>query len=118
MYAWSLLLHSANTNTTFSVFSGYDKQLLAYSQNTYKNDEHAETNLLFQQCLTVLKGRYYDKIGFGIIYWPKKNYVQNKFFINLLKNFSESRRLAESGSRFSITNISANSKPKAERFER
>ncbi len=31
---------------------------------------------------------------------------------------SPTRRLAESGSRFSITNISANSKPKAERLER
>jgi hypothetical protein len=29
----------------------------------------------------------------------------------------ESRQLAESGSRFSITNISANAKPKSERLE-
>ncbi len=31
---------------------------------------------------------------------------------------SSTSRLAESGSRFSITNISANSKPKAERLKR
>jgi hypothetical protein len=37
------------------------------------------------------------------------------FLLNIQKPTS---RLGESGSRFSITNISANSKPKAERLER
>jgi hypothetical protein len=43
---WRILQTLLNT---FGVFSDFDKTLLAYSRNTQKNYEYADTNLHFKR---------------------------------------------------------------------
>jgi hypothetical protein len=43
--------------------------------------KYAERNLHLQQCLATLKGQYFQKNVYGIIYSPKKN--------NFILNYSE-----------------------------
>jgi hypothetical protein len=62
-----------NTFRLFSIFSIILKILR-------KNGEYAEINFYFQQCLTMLKGKYFEEIEWGIINWPTMNKLQINFF--------------------------------------
>ncbi len=44
--------------------------------------------MLFQQCLTILKGQYFEKIGLGIINWPGEISYNSDFSIIFKKVLS------------------------------
>ena len=76
---------------TFCVFSEYAQILSAQSpqvpksfprilQLRRKNEECAERNFSFQQCLGTLKGQYFKKTEWGVICLLRRNSLKIKFF--------------------------------------
>ncbi len=75
---------------SFGVWEEYGKILLAFSSYALKyfprihrirkkNGEYAENFFYLQQCLTKLKGQYFEKIEWGIINWPIR-WTNYKFY--------------------------------------
>jgi hypothetical protein len=50
-----------------------------------KNEECAERNFSFQQCLGALKGQHFEKIEWGVINLPRMNSLKIKIFWLSLK---------------------------------
>ncbi len=76
---------------TFCVISEYAQILSAQSPQVLKsfpgilrlrrkNEEYAERNSRFQQCLGTLKGQYFKKIEWGVICLLRMNSLKIKFF--------------------------------------
>ncbi len=74
-----MILFSANNPkfakrlNTFRLFSEYKDRML----NTQNEIFH------FQQCLGALWGQYFEKIEYGVIYWPRMTSLEIKFFCYL-----------------------------------
>jgi hypothetical protein len=84
MYALILSAYSPNKIKYFSRILFRRLDFVGFLRTRRKSKEYTERNFYFRQCVTKLKGQYFEKIKYGIINWP----TRNKFQIFLLGIFN------------------------------